>query len=148
MILDKLTNASRYRALGGRLAAGLEAIPQFLNKEPGLYEIDGNKLFVMVQCYTTKPLQGSPWETHRRYIDIQYVHSGVENIGFSEVSGLKPEVPYNQEEDCELFSGDGVMLPLPAGSFAVFFANEAHMPRIIKDTPVEVYKLVIKVAVE
>lgn len=42
----------------------------------GRHEIDGDRVFALVQNYTTNPIEGALYEAHRRYSDIQFVFSG------------------------------------------------------------------------
>jgi len=81
MIYDNIENASRYTGLSKLIATGLSTIPSYLGCDPGRYEIDGDDLFLLVQHYDSVPAENKKWETHRRYIDIQYIESGCESIG-------------------------------------------------------------------
>ena len=47
----------------------------------GTYELDGRRLYALVQDYQTKPAGDGKWEAHRRYIDLQYVVYGCEQFG-------------------------------------------------------------------
>ncbi|WP_369461599.1 YhcH/YjgK/YiaL family protein [Thermoclostridium stercorarium] len=49
-------------------------------KEDGRYEIDGNDVYALVQSYTTLPSDQCKWESHDKYIDIQYIVRGKEII--------------------------------------------------------------------
>jgi len=42
----------------------------------------------MLQQYTSKPREQAAWEAHRRYIDLQVVLQGTENIGYANISRL------------------------------------------------------------
>jgi len=145
MIYDNIENASRYTSLGELLAKGLKTIPNYLGREPGRYEIDGDDIFLLVQHYDSVPAEHKKWETHRRYIDIQFIESGCELIGFGEMSAMTVDTPYNSEGDGELYTGNGVMLPMPSGSIAVFYPGEPHMPGVAVDAPEPVKKIIVKV---
>ena len=47
----------------------------------GKYPIDGDNVFASVTEDSTKNLEKTNWESHRKYIDIQYVINGEELIG-------------------------------------------------------------------
>ena len=85
------------------------------------------------------------WEAHRKYIDIQYVLSGRERMGYSNTGKLKALTQYDEEKDYALYKGKGEMLTFTSGTFAVFFPEDAHMPCIKAENNEEVRKVVVKV---
>ena len=145
MIYDNIEKASRYSDLGELLAKGFSAIQDYVGREPGHYEIDGDNLFLLVLHYDSVPVDNKKWEALHRYIDIQYIESGSEFIGFGELSAMTVDTPYKSEGDSELYTGEGVMLPMRSGSFAVFFPEEPHMPGVAMNAPEPVKKIVVKV---
>lgn len=130
MIVDKIENALLYRALGGRLAQGLELIqdPQIRKKQPGEYQIDGDKLYYIVQGYTTKDRAEARFESHREYIDIQAVIDGAESMGWAPADTLEVAEPYTSDvcfyQDPPVYTE----LKLTQGMFAIFYPNDAHKP--------------------
>jgi YhcH/YjgK/YiaL family protein len=100
-----------------------------------------------VQQYQTKPLAEGKWESHRKYIDVQYVEEGVERIGWTPVAGLTVTEPYDEAKDIAFYQGDGDFVTVPAGSFVILFPDDAHMPGIAVDKPSPVKKVVVKVRV-
>lgn len=149
MIYDKIDNIETYTALGERLAQGLRLLKEkdFSAMEPGRYEVDGNTLYYMVQSYQSKAANDTP-EAHRKYIDIQYVVSGVERIGVGELSDMTEEVTANPESDFWLYHGPLSDLKLSAGYFAVLFPQDAHAPGIAAGDPAPVRKVVVKVLID
>ena len=149
MIVDRLANASLYRAIHPRLAAGFD----FLGKldpgafAPGRTEIEGDTLFAIAQEYETRPREAGKWEAHRRYIDIQYLVEGEEAMGYAPLERLAVTQPYDAAKDCLLLQGEGSLVHLRAGEFAVFYPQDAHMPSLAIGTPSPVKKVVIKVLV-
>lgn len=150
MIHDTLTNAASYYGLSSRIRGGLE----FLLRQDtstlaaGTYELEGRKLFAMVQEYTTKRPEETFWETHRKYIDIQCMQRGIEAFRWSPKEQLSLKTDYNPERDIFVWEGSGATLHVPAGSFVIFFPHDAHMGGLLIDSPQPVRKVVIKVAVE
>ena len=63
---------------------------------PGKYPIDGDNVYASITEDSTKDYDKSKWESHRKYIDLQYVISGEEKIGVAPVANLKVIVPYNR----------------------------------------------------
>jgi YhcH/YjgK/YiaL family protein len=147
MIIDKLTNASKYHPLGERIAEGLRFLENtdLTRLTPGRHEIQGNDLFVSVSDYQTKPLEDCKWEAHRKYIDVQLLSEGVEQIGYANIEELTVSEPYNETADLIFLTGKGDLLTLRPGVFAIFYPEDAHMPQIAAEAPHTVRKVVVKI---
>lgn len=146
MIIDHIRNAAKYDGLNPRIKAALAwlATTDLAALAPGRYELDGSNLYVLMQGYDSKdPAQGK-WEAHRRYIDIQYVVSGTEQMGYAEISTLQAG-EYNAEKDFLFLQGQGSMLTCRPGTFVIFYPQDAHMPSLAIDQPQPVFKAVVKV---
>ena len=148
MIIDTLENSGRYECLHVRFKAAfhflkntnLAALPE------GRFEIDGDRLFSLTQTYQTKPLEGGKLEAHRKYIDIQFVVSGEEYIGYAPLADQKPVEPFQTEKDIGFYHGDSSLTKISAGMFAIFYPNDAHLPSRYLQAAAPVRKIVIKVA--
>ena len=149
MIIDRIDNASIYNGVAPRLAAALAYLrdTDFAGMELGRYDIAGDEIYAMVQAYTTKAVSTGLWEAHRRYIDVQYVVSGNECMGYANLGGLTVSQEYEEKDDYLLLEGEGDFLTMPAGTFIILGPQDAHMPQIAAGTPCEVSKVVVKVAV-
>ena len=55
----------------------------------GRYDILGDELFAAVSRYDTEPREDRKFESHRKYIDIQIVLDGKEELDWAETSSLK-----------------------------------------------------------
>ena len=153
MIIDQLQNAAVYQGMGRRIAAGL----RFLAKhdcrtlDPGRHTIDGDAVYALAQEYQAKPRAEGIWEAHRRYIDIQYIVSGSEIMGYAPISVLTVQQPYDAAKDCGLFGGPaaglGEFFRMPAGFFAIFAPADGHMPGLADGAPAVVRKVVVKVKI-
>jgi YhcH/YjgK/YiaL family protein len=145
MIFDTLTRLSHYADLNKQIAWSTKNLKEYVDKEPGRYEIDGDCLFVIVQDYTTKCLSDCQWEAHRKYIDIQYVAQGIERIGYAPTSLLNITTPYNEDKDVEFLEGKGNLIECGPGSFMIFFPNEPHMPGVNAECCNSVRKIIVKI---
>jgi len=147
MILDRLDRAHRYTKLSPRLAIALNALTQtdIVTRPAGKYAIDGEDVFALVQTVTLKPRDQAQWEAHRAFIDVQYVHRGIERFGWANVEELRISTPFDEEKDVAFYAGDGDMVTVPAGWFIIFYPEDAHMPCLTVDRPGSVDKTVIKV---
>ncbi len=152
MILDTLENAARYEVLSPRFAqafAYLRGVDG--TQEMGRVDIAGDDVFAIVQTYTTKPLEKALFEAHRKYIDVQFIHSGRETILWAPLATMGEETrAYTVEKDAALWKlvPDVIPLHLSAGHFAILYPEDAHAPCVEWDTPSEVFKVVVKVAVD
>ncbi len=114
------------------------------------YDIDDDKVYAPVSEYLTKNEPDARFEAHRKYIDIQYVVSGTEIIGFAPVS-QKTEVlePYDSTKDIEfLVVGNGENLIATPDRFFIFFPEDAHRPGVKYQENSPVRKVVVKVKIE
>ena len=135
--------------LGERLRKGLAWLQEtdVLALSPSRIEVDGDKVFAMIQHYDSKPAAKGAWEAHRKYIDIQYVAEGEELMGYANLGALAAG-PYDADKDFLLLQGQGTFVKVPAGSFVILFPEDAHMPQIaVDDKPSPVKKVVLKIAV-
>lgn len=149
MILDRLSHASTYGGLAPRIQRALQhlATTDWSAVGPGRYELEASNLVAIVSDYETQPEPQVPWEAHRQYIDVQYVHTGVERIGYAHLSSLDVGT-YDEARDLLPATGTGGFVRLPAGSFAILWPHDAHRPGIADGASERVRKVVVKVAVD
>lgn len=145
MIIDRIENAALYGGLGQRIALALASVRA--KRETGRYDLDGDKVYALVQQYETKPQSAGKWEAHRKYIDVQYVAAGIERIGWANIHRLKLSEPYDDSRDVAFYKGEGDFVTVPAGWFVILFPEDAHMPCTALDKPAPVTKVVVKVRV-
>lgn len=147
MVLDTLSLASKYYGLHPRFKAAFEylATPDFKSLATGTYKIDGDDLYVIIA--EDKAREHTPkLEAHRKYIDIQVALEGSFAIGWKALQDCKSlETSYDGEKDYMLYSdAPDFNAMLEAGTFAIFFPEDAHAPNAPEDF---VKKAVVKVAV-
>ena len=145
MIYDSLENLGRYRCLGESFARAVDALQarDLFSLADGRYEIDEKNYFAVSQP-ALKPREGSRYEAHRLYADIQIALTQGETIDVAPVAALGDWDEYDPQNDI-VFTGDTapcVELPLHRGMFAVFFPWDAHRPCLGEGTT---KKIVVKV---
>jgi len=147
MIIDKIENACLYKGISRGMALALEflASEDLSGLKTGKYLIDGEKVFANVSSYDTRELEQCSWESHRKYIDVQYIVKGSERIGYANTGKMNAVKEYDEGSDFMLLSGKGDYFVLEEGSFAVFFPGDAHMPGIAVSNAAGVKKVVVKV---
>lgn len=117
--------------------------------EAGRYPLKGDQIYVQVLDLETKPKAENLPEVHRNYLDVQYLHSGKERMGFAPDLGTnKVAVEYDPERDIQFYHDAEFEneLVMQAGSFAVFFTNDVHRPNCIDGEPSKIRKVVVKIA--
>lgn len=149
MVYDKLENRARYIAAHPGFAKAFSFIEEALAKcyEPGIYEIDGEKLFVKVQSYETR--SEGYLEVHKKYIDIQYIAEGEEKVFYANRADLEAVAPYDEKEDALFLKDAAEMLEFSfrKGEFVIFFPEDAHKPSMDLDGKKQAKKIVLKVRV-
>ena len=106
MIADTLSQYRRYTALSPRFAAAFEFLRQLPANQPlGRHDLDGDNCFALVQTYATKPLAEAKFESHRKYIDIQFIQTGSETLLWSPLAALtKITEPYEAAKDIAFYA--------------------------------------------
>ncbi len=152
MIVTDLEHATQQIALTPSLQKAIDFLRQARGRElpDGRVEIDGNTVYALVQSYETAPVSQARLEAHRKYVDVQYVASGEEVIGWVSTDRLTPAVPYDDAKDVWFGSvplNEMTPVRLAAGQLAVFYPPDAHAPRLAAGVPACVKKIVVKVKV-
>lgn len=111
------------------------------------YELDGTDLFAPVSEYITKNEEDARYEAHRKYIDIQYVISGKEEIGIAPVTDMKEILQeYDETNDILFFTVNNITNhKADPGRFFIFFPGDAHRPNLKDGENSPVKKVVVKV---
>ena len=151
MIADTLKSNYLYESISPRIKASLEYIAKtdFSKMESGKYELDGSNIYALVQTYDSIPKEQGKWECHQKYIDIQYIVEGVEQIGVNSLEQMKISAEYNPEKDVAFLSGDGDYITFSEGSYGIFFPEDAHQPKIApKNVSGKVKKVVVKIKID
>lgn len=152
MIFDKIENASYYRNISSNLQTALDFMQDNdLNGfENGRFEIaNGNVTVIIKKGYNTKEEEQCKWESHRKYIDIQYLLEGQEQIGYYKASDMEIKVIYDEENDKILYHDCDKYFKtkLYAGDFIILFPDDAHKTLIAGDEVTTNNKAVIKVLI-
>lgn len=148
MIVDRLAHRDLYRGLPAPFLRALDflATQNPLDLSLGRHDLDGDRLFALVQEYSTKAESDCRWEAHRRYADVQFVATGRERIGVASREFMQETVAHDDLKDVAFFEGPGDWITLPAGSFAIFWPHDVHRPCAACGANETVRKIVLKVA--
>lgn len=148
MIHDDIEHAGIYEALHPGLGRAFAFLCRrdLADLPPGRHPIDGDRVYAMVAKGAGRSAAEALLEAHDRYLDIQYVLSGVDDMGYKPREACsRPSGEYDPRGDVAFFSDEPeVWLNMRPGRFAVFFPQDAHMPMVSMG---ELHKVIVKVAV-
>jgi biofilm protein TabA len=150
VIIDRLQNPSVITALPSRLKQAVQYL-QTTNLAVlpvGRHNLDGDRLFVLVQEYTTRSPGECKWEAHRMYIDVQYLVRGTERMGFSNIAQATEQEPYDAARDVAFFQPGEDYVTVREGMLAIFGPEDVHAPCGAVGHPSAVRKIIIKVATD
>jgi len=114
--------------------------------KPGKYVIDGDHVFANITEAPSKTFEQSAWESHKKYIDLQYVITGKEKIGVSAITDALVTKPYDEARDGANYIATGKYFTANPNEFFLFFPDDVHRPNIKVMGYDTVKKLVIKIA--
>ena len=115
----------------------------------GKQELEGEHLFVSVAEYYGKQKPDALYESHKKYIDIQYVIEGEEIMGLTTLDKVAVRDPYNEAKDIAFYDFDGGdYLKATPENFFMFFPEDVHRPSITTGDSVLIKKIVVKILIE
>mgnify|MGYP001764486841 CR=1 FL=1 len=148
MIFTALTQSRRYAALHPLFARAFDYIrdTDLSALAPGHYPVDGDDLFAIVEHARGKAKDAAQLEAHRKYIDIQLVLEGDEQMGWKPLADcLRPVSDYSPDKDIQFFhDAPASWIAVPPGHFCIFFPEDAHAPLVSSGN---IRKVIFKVAV-
>jgi biofilm protein TabA len=148
MIFSTLSQSDRYAALHPLFPRAFEYMcnTDLHELAPGCYPIVSDDLFVIVEHEAGRTRAEAQLECHRRYIDIQLVLEGVDEMGWKPLSEChEPVDDYSAERDIQFFrDAADTWIATPPGAFCVFFPEDAHAPLVSTGS---IRKAVFKIAV-
>jgi YhcH/YjgK/YiaL family protein len=70
-----------------------------LDLPDGKIGIEGERVLAIVQHYETIKTHAPTFEYHQKYIDVQYIASGEEIIGWAPIARMTVTEPYDADKD-------------------------------------------------
>ncbi|MEE1246034.1 MAG: YhcH/YjgK/YiaL family protein [Acutalibacteraceae bacterium] len=115
--------------------------------KPGRYDILGDELFAAVSRYDTEPREDRRFESHRKYIDIQIVLDGNEELDWAETSSLEmTDNGFERGDDIAFYDGETLStVILGKEQCAVLFPEDGHRPNVMHKEIENVLKIVFKI---
>lgn len=133
----------------------VQPIIDFLNKQniqtlaTGKHSVAANGIFAIVIKTNSRDLKGQQFEAHRQNLDIHYLVSGKEVLGFTDTSALHIAIPYVTEEDYLLYHypQQYSLIGLTEKQFVIFFPEDAHCAQGHVNEENSILKVVFKIPV-
>jgi YhcH/YjgK/YiaL family protein len=148
MVAATLAEADQYLDLHPNFVKAFEFLREenLADLEPGRYDVLGDSVFCLISKGLGKSRDEAKLEAHKKYIDIQYVISGDEEMGWRPVAECSDiSEPYSDEKDIMFFNDEvQVWTKVPPGSFVIFFPKDAHAPMVGEG---EIHKVVCKILI-
>ena len=148
MILDTLANSDQYTALHPLFARAFTFLrdTDLMALEPGVHAVQDEQIFAIVEVCTGRTRADAQLECHRRYIDIQLVLAGVDEMGWKPLAEcVAPATEYDAARDIGFFNdAPRSWIATPPGAFCLFYPDDAHAP-LVSDALIR--KVVVKIAV-
>lgn len=150
MIIDNIKNMEQYSSVHPLFRKAFSAIRKLVADDApaGRYEIDSDKIFAMVQEYDTHTTDHEHFELHKKYIDIQFMMKGREEINIKNYYDLEVSNKYDESKDVEFYEEPKsyATMHLREGHYVVLFTHETHRAGIsVKPDGEKVKKIVVKV---
>lgn len=84
-------------------------------------------------------------EAHKKFLDIHFVISGAEKIGYADVDKLTPETEYSEADDVWFLTGARQDFVLEEGDFCIVFPEDVHAPGTPVSADGKLKKAVVKI---
>jgi biofilm protein TabA len=144
MIIDDLANSDKYRehpSFG--IAFDFLKNSDLASLSNGRTDLAGDDVFALVSRNGTT-FNGAKLEVHRAYLDIHYIVSGSDTIGWKYLPDCQAPIEhFREKEDYQLFGDtDYMRFELGQNKFMVVYPSDAHAPCIETS---ELFKIVIKI---
>lgn len=150
--MDTLAGSRASYAAPIRNALSYLASHDFTKMADGAYVIEEGKITANLQRYTTRPAAACKPESHKKFVDIQFVVAGEEELGWCPLDkDLPVAVPYDEQKDIVFYEQLRPVstIALLPGTFAVLFPEDVHRPQVtLGENPASVTKVVVKIAVD
>jgi len=148
MIFSALSQADRYTTLHPLFARAFDYMrnTDLHALTAGSHPIIDKQLFVIVEEAQGRSRDEAKLECHRKYIDIQLVLEGNDEMGWKPLADCRQPVgDYSSERDIRFFyDAPASWISTPPDAFCIFFPEDAHAPLVGSG---KIRKLIFKIAV-
>ena len=112
----------------------------------GRHNLENSDIYVNVSEYTTRQIEESIWEAHKKYADLQVLLVGEEQVLVSQIEAMNTGV-YHEDSDYLECNGEcEKAVKIDKDTCLLLFPEDVHMPGIcLKQQPMNVKKAVVKI---
>jgi len=146
MIIDDITNCDKYKdhPLFSKAFDFLRTT-NLAKLSDGRTDVLGDDLFVLASRNGTNSID-SKLEVHRRYLDIHFIVSGSDTVGWKYLTDCnKPIEQFREKEDYQLYGDvDYMKFELIKKKFMIVYPSDAHAPCIETKN---LFKIVVKIRI-
>ena len=152
MIFSSIKNGDTFESYPQAIQTALDYLKShdFTAMEPGVYEIQGKEIYAEVFDAVTVEADTKKAESHEKFLDVQFLVSGRERLGFTKNTGNYKVAEHIKERDLifyESVEAEGWIESRP-GCFCVFFPSDIHRPECISGESAKLRKVVVKVSTD
>lgn len=130
MIIDKTSNLELYKSLIPHLDVILNFARTAAEKPVGTYPYPGGR--IMIQEGETRALEGAEFESHKNFLDLQWILEGKEMMEYANIHDLTKAFPINAEKDIQFWQGKGVSWRFLPVLSIWFIRKTATNPAVIR----------------
>ncbi|CJD04501.1 beta-galactosidase subunit beta [Streptococcus pneumoniae] len=150
MIFDDLKNITFYKGIHPNLDKAIDYLYQHRKDsfELGKYDIDGDKVFLVVQENVLNKAENDQFEHHKNYADLHLLVEGHEYSSYG--SRIKDEaVAFDEASDIGfVHCHEHYPLLLGYHNFVIFFPGEPHQPNGYAGMEDQVRKYLFKILID
>lgn len=147
MIVDKIEKLKLYKEIPSEVVQFLSELD--INNIKLGKRVLSDSIYVNIEEYNTKNIEVANFESHDKYIDIQLLLEGSENIYYASRDNLSVKVPYDETKDIAFYSDSIQCYPyikLDGTNFMMIYPHEAHAPQVSSgNLSQKVLKVVVKI---
>jgi|FLOH01.1.fsa_nt_gi biofilm protein TabA len=107
----------------------------------------GDKLFAKALRQDTGDRGAFKWETHREYVDLQYILGGGEVIEWAPAAKLSADIAYDEATDFQFYASAeaDALLRMQDGLFTFLFPADGHKPLVSDGNNRQIHKVIAKI---
>ena len=145
MILDKIENIKMYIPLVPAIANCHNIITHPEQVKETKYFEGG---YVSLYKGYTREEQSAYFESHKKYIDIQYILKGSEELEWNTIKNLELNGEYREDIDMQFYKGTGSHIVVNEGMFHIHFPSDGHKSLFHRIEEKYINKLTFKIEVK
>ena len=149
-IMYTYSKSTKFKNISERINKAIEYIGKLdiENLTVGHYYVNDDFFYDVLEYQTIDDGECS-FESHRRFVDIQWIVEGIERLYINDISHLLPAEEYNESKDVIHYKENDCpsSMILTKGSYAILFPKDAHKPGSVLGNKCKIKKIVGKVSI-